>query len=161
MDNNLQQKLSETLHFFAADAGEVQGGWDAQTDEYKQKLVVLAQRVDKALTTLNQTVVRIDAPIVPTSFEQTLLPHMIAFMQKFIAEKVKHPKGVADLFPTEELARLLILEFGYRKLMEPQPSQTYDGHIPTETKPKREPTPGQKAYYERNKKNVVQKTSET
>lgn len=154
MDATLQQKLGETLHFFAADAGEVQGSWDAQKDDYKQKMLVLAQRVDKALTTLNQTVVRIDAPIVPASFEQTTLPHMITFMQTFIKEKVKHPKGVAELFPTEELAKQIILEFGYKKPVPSaeQPCTLPDGTPGVAFKEKRPPTAAQLAWRNRGKK---------
>lgn len=134
MDAALKDKLASTLHIFSADAGEVQGSWESQKDEYRQKMLTLADRVDHALNTLNQTVVRIDAPVVQASFEQTMLPHMIAFMQKFVTEKVKHPKGVADLFPTEELARQLILEFGYK----PKAEVTV---VQQETKTEGSPTP--------------------
>ena len=154
MDASLSQKVAETLHFFAPDAGEVQGGWDGQKDEYKRNLVTLAQRVDKALTTLNKTVVAIDAPQVPGSFEQTMLPKMIAMMNEFL-KKVKHPKGVADLFPTEELARLLIMEFAYKPKAEvtvfQEITQTSGTVAVTEPKVKRTPTAKQLAFYNRKK----------
>lgn len=162
MDAILKQKLSETLHYFASDAGEVQGGWDAQKDEYKQKMATLAERVDRALTTLNQTVVRIDAPQVPGSFEQTMLPQMIAFMTDFL-KGVKHPKGVADLFPTEELARQLILKFAYqpKTAVTVVKEETTTEGIPLSTvdvspvKVKRIPTAAQLAFYNRGKKNAA------
>ncbi len=157
MDAAIQEKLAETLHYFASQAGEIQGSWEAQSDDYRKIALEHSRRIDKALHTLNQTVVRIDAPIVPASFEQTMLPHMIAFMQKFIVEKVKHPKGVAELFPTEELARQLILEFGYKPKAEvtvvQQDTKTEGTPAPTvEVKTKRQPTAKQLAFYNRGKK---------
>ena len=134
MDAGLKQRLAETMHIRWKDAMEAKNfhhtdfheddetcgqclmdlvNWPQLSEARKAMLAEFIDLLEGALLTMDWCVTPLTSIQHPEELTRAIQPKLEVLIDKFV-KRLKHPKGIGELFPTKELAMRIVLNFGLR-----------------------------------------------